>query len=143
MNQYIKPNLVLPISLHDAVITSIEIAPATSELIDGTLTFKFSEGFYLVEENKVEVSGEATLKFTGIDFDFSSVYYCKENERQEVTFADLARDANMYRLEVVDETYGFNQSKFGCSLFKEDFIYWVEIEIYHFNETIYEWKNAI
>ena len=55
-------------------------------------------------------------------------------------FADLSKDISKYRLEVVDETYGYNQSKFGCSSFKEDLIYWVEMNIYHFNEAIYEWK---
>lgn len=136
MNQYIKPNLTLPISLHDTVISSIDIT-------DDSITFNFSEGFYLIDDNKVEVSGQATLTLTGIDFDFSTVYYCKDKERHEVTFADLSKDISKYRLEVVDENYGYNQSKFGCSLFKEDLIYWVEINIYHFNEAIYEWKNEI
>lgn len=142
MKQFINPNLLLPISLHDAVVTSIDVTPATSKLTDERLTFKFAEGFYLVAENKVESSGEAVIKFSGIDFDFSSVYYCMENERQEVTFNDLARDVSRYSLEVIDETYGYNQSKFSCQLFKEDSLYWVEIEIYHYEDTIYEWENV-
>lgn len=143
MNKYIKPNLVLPISLHDAVITSIELTDANSKIIDDAISLKFSGGFYLVADNKVQVTGEATLTLTGIDFDFSSVYYCKDNERHEVTFDNLAKDVCKYRLEVIDETYGYNQSKFGCFLYKEDSCYWVEMEIYHFNEAIYEWENRI
>lgn len=141
MNQFTKPNINLPVSLNDAIITSIKQRPSTSCEIDGYICFKFADGYYIVNENEVEQTGEAYVTLSGVDFDFSHVYYCKENKREEITFNQLAEDVEKNTLEVIDETYGYNQTKFSCNVMTENDWYEVEIKIYHFNQTKYEWED--
>lgn len=141
LNRFSKQNVILPFSLHDARITSIEVKPATTNLIDGRISFKFANGYCKVNEHNVQQTGKGSVIFSGIDFDYSHVYYCKENKRKEITFEQLAEDVEKSALDIIDETYGCNLSKFSCTMVTEDAWYEVEIEIYHFNETIYEWED--
>ncbi|WAA12685.1 hypothetical protein [Fervidibacillus halotolerans] len=143
MHSYTKPNIILPISLHDAIVTKLRVQPATSKLIDGVLIFEFQDGFINVEKNDSYWTGKATVTISGIDFDFSHVYYYLGEERKDVPFSKLAEDIKMNRLEIIDETYGYNQTKFSCIMFEDDEYYDVEIEIYHFQETVYHWEDPV
>lgn len=141
MNRYEKPNAALPISLHDANITAVRAVPASSGDIDGKITLEFAEGYCKVDEREARQTGRAEILFSGIDFDFSHVYLCTKCMRREISFPELAEYVEKNSLEVIDETYGCNQSKFSCVLYIKSRWYDVEIEIYHFHETVYQWEE--
>jgi len=46
-----------------------------------------------------------------------------------------------FGFEIIDEAYGYNQTRFSGSMFLEKDWFEVEIEIYHFNETKYMWME--
>jgi hypothetical protein len=142
MNSYTKPNVHLHISLHDARITEVTVHPATSDKADGAIVFVFGEGVTTVDSPEPNQTGKASVKFSGIDFDFSHVYAFKDGVRQEKSFEDLAKIIESHSVEIVDESYGYNYTHLaGCLYFEEG---WQEIEIviYHFGETVYEWEDA-
>ncbi len=141
MNTYTKPNVLLPVSLHDAKVTRIIVQPPTQNLIDGQVTFEFADGYYKVDEVNSYQTKKASITISGIDYDFSHVYYCKNNSRHEVEFSQLAEDVQKHALEIIDEAYGYNQTRLSCYLYLEDDCYDVEIEVYHFNETVYHWEE--
>ncbi|RPF48098.1 hypothetical protein EDD70_0910 [Hydrogenoanaerobacterium saccharovorans] len=143
MHQATKPNVTLPFSLHDAKVTSMICNSATAGNIDGTVSFIFDNGYCKIEGNSAEQTGKASVTISGIDFDFSHVYYCNKNKRQEVTFPQLASDIDKNGLEIVQEAYGYNFTKWSGFMFKEKNIYEIEIEIYHFNETLYKWSDRL
>ena len=139
MAQFIKDNINLPVSLHDSVITSMQQNSSASYKMDGHIILKFTDGFYIVNKKELEKTGEAYILLSGVDFDFSHIYYFKENKREKITFNQLEEDIENYTICVINEMYGYNQTKFSCSMNKKNELYEVEIEIYHFNKTRYEW----
>jgi hypothetical protein len=141
MNHYLKSNIFLVFSLHDARITKMRVERFSQEIKNGILSIDFDNGYFKIDEEKVMQTGKSSVSFSGIDFDFSHVYYFNEDIRKEITFEQLSKDIASNSLEVIDETYGYNLTKFTCNMIKEDSWYEVEIEIYHFNETIYEWED--
>ena len=142
MNQLIRKNVIFPISLHDAKISSILIQPASPEgLIDGGLTLVFDEGFYRIDNGVEKQISNALIKFSGIDFDYSLVYYFKDNIRQKISFEQFAKDVELLTVSVLDETYGYNHSKYHCTMYKDNDWHDVQIEIYHFKEIVYEWEE--
>lgn len=142
MNSYTKPNVYLPISLHDARVSEFQIVPASINKQDGMIIFIFENGFKITSDAEVYQTGRAIVKFSGIDFDFSHVYYCKESHKREISFEELAKEIKNNSFDVLDESYGYNLSKLVGNMTTQDNWHDVEIEIYHFNETIYEWEDC-
>lgn len=137
MNRYSKKNVILPISLHDTVITSLSLSGGAG----GELTLAFADGFFLVDGREAARSGPTSIRFSGIDYDFSRFYVFRDGRRIEVTADELAGYIAKHRLEIIGETYGYNQTKLTCHLFVGE-IEEVQIELYHFQETVYEWDDA-
>lgn len=50
MKVYTKPNMELPISLHDSRVTKIIVQPSTSEMMDGVLILEFDNGYFKVDD---------------------------------------------------------------------------------------------
>lgn len=67
MKTTIRNNITdLPYSLHDAVVTGIEVE-------EDRVTFRFAEGFFEPSENDcIRVGGR--VEFTGVDYDFCNAY---------------------------------------------------------------------
>jgi hypothetical protein len=141
MKEYIKPNVLLPISLHDARVTKVIVENPISSFKDGILILEFEDGFFKVDEKEVYHTGKSSIEISGVDYDFSHVYYCEENNREEVEFVGFMKDVEESSFEIIDETYGYNQTKFRGSLFLAEKWVDVEVEIYHFNMTLYRWEK--
>ncbi len=139
MNTYHKPNVLLPISLHDAHVTNVTVQVSPSNATRGGLIFEFADGYSIIGGKDSRQTKQASITISGIDFDFSRVYYCEGDCRKAIDFAQFAKDVQQYGFEIITETYGYNQTRFGGSMFLEATWHEVEIEIYHFNETKYEW----
>jgi len=142
MNAYVKQNIMLPISLHDARVTKI-IVNQSSDIMCGSLRFEFEQGFYKVEDEAAHQTGKSFLEISGIDYDFSHVYYYKGNQREAMSFNKFAREVEGNAFEIMDETYGYNKTKLSGLLMSEHQSYdiEIEIEIYHFNASVYTWED--
>lgn len=142
MNNYEKPNMILPVSLHDARLNSIQIE-------NDTIIFILEDGIQTINNSHVEQTGKATISFPKVDFDFCRVY-CTNNDnyRKEWDFQKFVTElqTNKMIIDIVDETYGYNQAKFRCDMIMNS-VMWFDcaIEIYHFLPMKYVWetKNKI
>lgn len=137
MQSFEKPNVILPVSLHDASLSSVKIE-------NDMIIFVLEEGINWIRGNDVVQTGKAEISFPKVDFDFCAVYCTgKDNYRKRWDIRDFAESMQAHRLivEIIDETYGYNQAKFSCSLFMRNQWYDCEIEIYHFSPMIYIWED--
>lgn len=137
MNKYIKPNLNLPISLHDCNITNINITNEDNMYCN--ICFEFEDGFFLTNTQEPPILNDTKVIFSKVDIDFCSASIYKDDTLKSISFNELSKLAQEETLEIIDETYGYNKSKFTCNLITANDFKVVEIEIYHFNETIYEY----
>ncbi|MBE6905144.1 MAG: hypothetical protein E7476_02550 [Ruminococcaceae bacterium] len=140
MNNYEKPNMILPVSLHDARLNSIQIA-------NDTIIFIMEDGIRTINDSHVEQTGKATVSFPKVDFDFCKVYCTgKDNYRKEWDIQKFATELQTSRMiiDIIDETYGYNQAKFSCDLtMNSEWWFDCELEIYHFGPMKYNWKEQI
>jgi hypothetical protein len=140
LKEYIRPNVILPISLHDARVTKVIVENPIDGVNKGILILEFEDGFFKVGEEESQ-TGKASIEISGIDYDFSHVYYCEDNNREKVTFTKFAKDVEQNPFEIIDETYGYNRSKFSGGVFFAEKWMEVEIDIYHFNKALYRWEK--
>ncbi|NYB75934.1 hypothetical protein HZF24_17435 [Sedimentibacter hydroxybenzoicus DSM 7310] len=139
MKSYEKPNLILPVSLHDARLNNIEIE-------NTIITFIMEDGIRTISGRDVEQTGKAKVTFPKVDFDFCKVYCTgKDNYRKEWNIDDFATKLYIKKpkpiIDIIDETYGYNQAKFSCNLTMNDEWFDCEIEIYHFEPMKYVWNE--
>lgn len=129
MQRTMRNNITgLPYSLHDMQVMEM--------LADGNeLVFKFEHGFVKLADPCIQVMGE--LHFHDVDWDFCYAYTldfcgstgpftgCKQFLRDFI-----AADQSV-QFEIMDETYGYNASKFAGYLFADSGLKECIIEIYH------------
>jgi len=136
-HHYEKPNMILPISLHDTRISRIETE-------NDCIIFIFQDGFYVIDSDTVRLSGKAEIAFPRVDLDFCSVYCTgSDNYRKRYDIQDFVVLMKEHEaiIEIIDETYGYNQAKFSCSLIISEVLHDCEIEIYHFGQMKYVWED--
>ncbi len=137
MHDYEKPNMILPVSLHDARLNSIEIE-------NDIIIFIMEDGIRTINDSHVEQTGKAKVSFPKVDFDFCKVYCTgKDGYRKEWDIRDFAIQLQTSRLiiDIIDETYGYNQAKFSCDLTLNDEWFDCDLEIYHFGPMRYVWEG--
>lgn len=131
----IRSNIQTPYSLHDMSLTSFEIQGNTLTLHSQTGMLRTTPPFR---------QPDGSLVFQQVDWDFSYAYifdFCGNSgtfQAEKKFLKDfLKSDFHDAAFEVIDETYGYNQSHFcgyltkGCDL-KE-----VMIHIYHHGDMVY------
>lgn len=138
MYEYEKPNMILPVSLHDARLNSIEID-------NDRVIFIMEDGIRTINDGYVEQTGKAKVFFAKVDFDFCKVYCTgKDNYRKEWDIREFATKLQTSRMiiDIIDETYGYNQAKFSCNLtINAEWWFDCELEIYHFGPMGYAWEG--
>ncbi|MDF2656402.1 MAG: family acetyltransferase [Bacillota bacterium] len=135
--EYNKPNLILPISLHDGRLNLIKIEG--DEII-----FILEDGFRTIKNGNVSETGRAAISFPKVDFDFCEVSCIgKDGYRQKWDIQDFAvkLEAHRYIIDIIDETYGYNQAKYSCNMTHQSQWFQCLIEIYHFGEMKYTWEE--
>ncbi|MFU0833853.1 MAG: Fibrillar collagen NC1 domain-containing protein [Oscillospiraceae bacterium] len=133
MPYYEKPNIMLPVSLHDVRLSQIEIK-------DDTILFVIQDGIYTIYDGQ----GKAQIFFPKVDFDFCRVYCtAKDNIRKQWNIHDFAEfmQENRIMIDIIDETYGYNQAKFDCMMIMHEDLFDCRIEIYHFGPMKYTWEE--
>ena len=139
MKQTIRKNITdIPYSLHDAEVNGIDVAGKT-------LTLHFKNGYVQNEEPYDDVKG--TVEFAGVDWDFSfvCVYKCKEFtlehtgaiEGEKQMLKDFAENFVDETFEIVDETFGYNETKLEGYLYCGDDTFECSIGIYHMGDMSY------
>ncbi|MEA5023616.1 hypothetical protein SDC9_22342 [bioreactor metagenome] len=138
MQEYVKPNMILPISLHDARLSSIRVE---SDMI----IFVMEDGIRTIDGNQVEQIGKAMVSFPKADFDFCRIYCTgRDNHRKEWDIRDFTTklQAGVFIIDIIDETYGYNQAKFVCNMTVNHEWFACDIEIYHFGLIKYNWEST-
>lgn len=141
MGKFVKPNVSLPVSLHDAQVTKISIVQGEN-FNEGQLVLHLKEGFHALEQEEWILTGAGEIRFGGIDWDFSSVGYFEEGKVREVSFEEFQKDLLESAFEIVHESFGYNYSVFSGYRYREKF-FEVEMKIYHFRETEYIWEDKV
>ena len=139
MKQTIRKNITdIPYSLHDAEISKLDVKGKT-------LTLHFKNGYVQNEEPYDDVKG--TVEFAGVDWDcsFACVYKCKEFtlentgaiEGEKQMLKDFAENFGKATLEIVDETFGYNETKLEGYLYRGKDTFECSIGIYHMGDMSY------
>ena len=138
MKKIVRHNITdLPYSLHDAVVTGLEV-------LDDRLLMLFQYGFMSIGESYEQVWGK--IEFERVDWDFSYIYLLEFPEGlcgnagdfigKKMGLVEFINQCPNIKFEIVDETYGYNQSKFDGYLWG-DTVKECRIEIYHLGEMNY------
>ena len=98
----------------------------------GNVTFKLRDGAYKCDENVNLILGNILFEQVGLDF--SNVYLMKvcginrgKIKGHKYSLKKFIKKYNKADIEVVSETYGYNQSTFFGYLYDQEII----IELYH------------
>lgn len=138
MKETIRKKIVdFPYSLHDARVHKIRIEAEK-------IVMCFSEGYYKPMDNDcVSVNGNPLISIEHADLDFCVVYLidleadCGKFSGEKMGLQEFINRFAEIDFEIIDETYGYNQSKFSGYFYSEDKIKECIIEIYHFGDMTY------
>lgn len=136
MKETNRKNIVdLPYSLHDARVTHIK-------LVSHKIVMYFNKGYFKATNNDfLLVNG--FIELNDVDLDYCCAYIldsigCTENfSGQKFSLQRFIEQFPNINFEIVDETYGYNQSKFSGYLYEKNAIKECIIEIYHFGDMKY------
>ncbi len=136
MKTTVRKNITdLPYSLHDAVVTSVEIK-------DDSVTLRFAEGFFEPSEGDCRRI-DGYIEIDGTDFDFCNAYVlnCAKNKGrfkgQKISLAAFAKKYRVLRFEIISETYGYNKSTFAGILWVKNKLKECILELYHAGDMRY------
>lgn len=131
----------LPYSLHDAHINKIIMKGTSVKLY-------FREGYYIPCSGDC-IPVEGYIEIQAVDEDFCYVYVMNTNgypgkfKGKKYKLKEFIKKHSKIDMEIINETYGYNQSKFSGWMYKgkkkkiREFI----IEIYHFGSMKYITKK--
>ncbi len=136
--EVVRKNIVnLPYSLHDARVNKIKIEAEK-------IVMSFGYGFFEpTEDDLLSVKRNAAISITGFDLDFCAVYLmdsCKDFGKftgEKLSLEEFIKRFPELNFEIIDETYGYNQSKFSGYLYTKKDMKECFIEIYHFGDMKY------
>lgn len=130
-----KNILGLPYSLHDARVCRIETA---SEQI----IFWFDAGYFKpVDDDCLTVKGHIAIE--DVNFDFCNAYLmdtaneCGKFSGEKFSLQRFIESFPTMNFEIIDETYGYNQSKFSGFFYMGAHTRECIIEIYHHGPMTY------
>lgn len=135
MKEIERKNIIdLPYSLHDARVNNINT-------VSDKVIMHFNEGYYKIDNDCELIKG--CVEFSNVDLDYCSVYIIDSDgslgkfSGERFSLQDFSESFNNIDLEIIDETYGYNKSKFFGYIYEEDMTKECIIEIYHFDNMKY------
>lgn len=139
MKKIIRNNIInLLYSLHDGAVIGLEAE-------EDRLLMKFQYGFIKTTEPFEQVNGN--IEFERIDWDFSFVYFFEYIDvlcgnaghftGRKMSLKEFISQYNNSKFDIMDETYGYNMSKFSGYITDRDSIKECIIEIYHMGDMSY------
>ena len=134
MKQYTYANRNVPLSLHDAVVTRVELR-------GDTLVLGFDEGIRDLFRERPEQSGCASITVSRIDWSASSLQRFGDETYETLEIKRLHDLVRVGRLEIVDELYGYNQLLFRCMWLTDTACHTVELSLYHHGPLVARWED--
>lgn len=141
MKETIRNNIVdLPYSLHDARVNKITIQGEN-------IVLYFSRGFYKPVNNDCLPVKGAAISIQGLDLDFCNAYLldtagsCGKFTGEKFSLEEFASRFADIDFEIIDETYGYNQSNFSGYLYNAGDIKECIMEMYHLGDMRYITKD--
>ena len=138
MKKVVRSNVTnLPFSLHDQIVIGFAAE-------DNRLEMLFESGFLSITGPLKQVQGK--IEFEKVDWDFCHVYvlefpegHCNLGNFQgkKMELLDFIKQNKNIRFEIIDETYGYNTSKFDGYLWDETSMKECMVEIYHLGDMNY------
>lgn len=134
MKRTIRENIKVPYSLHDMNIMEFDVH-------ENDLIMKTQSGMIKVTEPCEQVDGY--VEFYDIDWDFSYVYLLDYNGNigsftgEKMMFKDFIETYKVFGLSVIDEVYGYNQTKYWGYLTSNRKTQECIIEIYHMGDMVF------
>lgn len=136
MKEIIRKNISnLPYSLHDAHINNIIVQ-------EDTLIFYFDKGYYVPKDGDC-MPIQGSIKFEDVDLDYCYIYtlntdgHCGTFKGEKYQVIDFIQRYSIIDMEIIDESYGYNQSKFSGYSFQGKKIQEFIVEIYHLGNMKY------
>lgn len=137
MKTSVRKNVIdLQYSLHDMRVTSMSFS-------NDTLTMEFPFGIISIENPCRQTDGKAFVKFGNVYPDSSYVYimnFCGNTGSftgEKLSLKEFISDFSGKSFEIIDETYGYNLSKFSGLLSDDTVITECVMEIYHLGNMEY------
>lgn len=130
----IRKNIVTDYSLHDMNIISVEKQGKD-------IVVRTQSGIIKCAGLSSQVNGYVV--FRNVDMDFCNVYLMKSNgrygkfEAEKITLEEFFNRYSEYGFSVIDEVYGYNQTKYWGYLTSNKEFYECIIEIYHLGDMIF------
>lgn len=138
MNQTVRANINTPYSLHDMNVIAFEVE-------EDTITMRTQSGMIKTEGLSSQVDGYVI--FENVQWDFSYVYLLDFTGNigtftgEKMFLKDFITTFQNAGFSVMDETFGYNQSRFTGYLSINRTVKECSIEIYHEGDMIYVEKN--
>ena len=134
MKKTVRENIRTPYSLHDMNVIGFAIK-------DDDLTMKTQSGIIRVEGLCAQVAGY--VEFHRVDWDFCFVYLMDPIGNtgtftgEKLMLKDFIKEYPEFSLSVIDEVYGYNQTKYWGYLTAKRKNMECIVEIYHLGDMVF------
>jgi len=134
LKRVIRENIKTPYSLHDMNVISFEIK-------NSNIIMRTQSGIVMCEKPYAQVDGY--VEFNNVDFDMSFVYILDitKNEGEfngkKMFLKDFINEYKAFGFSIMDEVYGYNQTKYSGYLLAQRNTSECIIEIYHNGEMVF------
>lgn len=141
--KYVKPQIKLNYSLHDSRVNKIEIS-------ERSLIFYFEEGFYKLGNPVQKIDArQCQLIVDGVNWDFSYIYILDsvdvsmndngsfQGVKYSIANYHKVMMTQKHKLDIVGETYGYNQANFSGFIMLDEKILEFKLEINHTGDLNY------
>ena len=131
----------LPYCLHDVHMSGIRMKMVDQSFAN--IKLLFPKGLYKYDaEEEMICSGEILLK--NVDVDFSNVYLFKVKGQnygkirgRKYSITEFYKKYRTFDMEIIDETYGYNKTKFAGYMYQKKKTIEFVMEFYHFGDMYY------
>lgn len=134
MKRTIRENIIVPYSLHDMNVIDFEVQGEN-------LIMRTQSGMQRCDD--VWCQPDGYVEFQKVDWDFCYAYIL-DTTANEATFTGEKKFLKNFIAEfqnagfsIIDETYGYNQTKYSGWLSKEHTVKECVIEIYHLGDMVF------
>ena len=134
MKKIIRENIKSPYSLHDMNVISFDIA-------ENNITMRTQSGIVRIVEPCAQVDGYD--EFNNVDFDMSYVYILDITKNEgdfngkKMFLKDFINEYKTFGFSIMDEVYGYNQTKYCGYLLANRITSECIIEIYHNGDMVF------
>ncbi len=134
MKRTIRENILAPYSLHDMNVIEFQIH-------DNDLVMKTQSGIIRTEGLSSQVDG--WVEFQNVDWDFCYIYLLDglgnicHFHGEKMMLRDFIEQTPVFGFSIIDEVYGFNQTKYMGYITYQRMCRECIIEIYHRGDMIF------